>query len=195
MRRVFGIVSALCAAVGIFSTARADDVFGGLYAHAVFEAHGREDDSFDTMLGYDTGPIKALGLIGKPEVHTMIAINDKYSTDFVAVGLDWRVRLSRHFYFRPGLGLAYTTGKADAAPVNAPGLTPAEIDARLHIYNTRIDFGDHVLFEPTFGLGYIINPKWRIEASYIHLSNGQILHQGRNEGLDDVGLRLMYQFH
>jgi hypothetical protein len=175
--------------------AQADDIFGGLSAHAIFEAHGREDDSFDALIGYRTNPIQALSLIWKPEIHAIIAVNDKYSTDFAAVGLDWRIRLSRHFYFRPGIGLAYTTGKSSLPAVNAPGLTQAEITARTNEYLERIDFGDHVLFEPELAVGYVFTPQWSVEASYIHLSNGQILHQGRNEGLDDAGLRLSYHFH
>jgi hypothetical protein len=190
-----GLFAAAAAAAGLWgSTALADDLFGGMYAHGVLEAHGREDDSFDTMIGYRTDRLSILSLIFSPQLHAIVSVNDRYSTDFAAVGLDWRIRFSPKWYFRPGIGLAYTTGKAGLPPVNAPGLTPAEADARLHVYDTRIDFGDHVLFEPELAVGYNLNRKWAIEASYVHLSNGQILHQGKNQGLDDVGLRLNYHF-
>jgi lipid A 3-O-deacylase len=186
----------VAAAVTSLSTtaARADDVFGGFYGHGLGVA-GREQDSFDTMVGYRTNRIDWLSLIWKPEVHTILSINNKYSTDFIAVGLDWRIRFSEKWYIRPGIGLAYTTGKAGLPPANAPNLTPSELDARLHLYHERIDFGDHELFEPELAVGYNLTPKWAVEASYVHLSNGQILHQGKNQGLDDVGLRLNYHFH
>ncbi len=176
------------------ASARADDLFAGLYAHAIAEAHGREDDSFDASVGYrwDTGGL--LRWLGAPKIHLITAFNDKYSTDFIAAGFDWPIKLPARFYFRPGIGLAYTTGKASLPAVNAPGLTPVQIQARFNEYNERITFGDNVLFEPEFALGYALTPKLAIEASYIHLSNGQILHQGRNEGLDDAGLRLSYHF-
>ena len=48
--------------------------------------------------------------------------------------------------------------------------------------------------EPELAFGYHINDKWRAELSYVHLSNGQILHQGKNQGMDDIGLRLGYRF-
>lgn len=174
--------------------ARADDVFGGFYGHGLGVA-GREQDSFDTQIGYRTNRIDWATWIFRPQVHAMLSINNKYSTDFAAIGLDWRIQFSKKWYLRPGIGLAYTTGKAGLPPANAPGLTPAEYQVRLHLYQERIDFGDNVLFEPELAVGYNFNPKWALEASFVHLSNGQILHQGKNQGLDDVGLRLNYHFH
>ena len=95
---------------------------------------------------------------------------------------------------RPGMGLAYTDGKAGLPPANASNLTPEERARRTELYYTRIDFGSKVLFEPELALGYDINDKWSTELSYTHLSNGQIFHQGKNQGLDDVGVRLVYKF-
>jgi lipid A 3-O-deacylase len=52
-----------------------------------------------------------------------------------------------------------------------------------------------VLFEPELALGYDLNDKLVGRAvSYTHLSNGQIFHQGKNQGLDDAGVRLVYKF-
>ncbi len=187
------LVAAIAMTAMTATAARADDVFGGFYGHGLGVA-GREQDSFDTMVGYRTNRIGWLWWLGRPEAHAILSINNKYSTDFAAIGLDWRVQFSKQWYIRPGFGLAYTTGKAGLPPSNVPGLTPAEENARLHLYYTRIDFGDHYLFEPELAVGYNINQKWAIEASYVHLSNGQILHQGKNQGLDDAGLRLNYHF-
>jgi len=189
MAAALAVTTALCA-----GAAHADDVFGGMYGHGLGVA-GREQDSFDTMVGYRTNRLDWAWWLFRPQAHVILSINDKYSTDFAAIGLDWRVQFSKKWYIRPGIGLAYTTGKAGLPPANAPNLTPDEYQTRLHLYQERIDFGDHYLFEPELAVGYNINPKWALEASYVHLSNGQILHQGKNQGLDDVGLRLNYHFH
>ena len=85
-------------------------------------------------------------------------------------------------------------GKAGLPPANAPGLSDEERARRTELYYTRIDFGSHVLFEPELALGYDLNDSWSTELSYTHLSNGQIFHQGKNQGLDDVGVRLVYKF-
>src|SRR5277367_6326262 len=114
------------AAASLASTAaRADDVFGGFYGHGLGVA-GREQDSFDTQIGYRTNRIDWLSLIWKPQIHAIVSVNDKYSTHFAAVGLDWRVRFSEKWYLRPGIGLAYTTGKAGLPAANAPGISQAE---------------------------------------------------------------------
>jgi hypothetical protein len=73
-------------------------------------------------------------------------------------------------------------------------LSQAEIDRRTYLYYHRIDFGSKVLFEPELALGYQVSDKVSVELSYTHLSNGQIFHQGKNQGLDDAGVRLVYAF-
>lgn len=204
---VRGIALALAAAFGLAgalqpATARADEVFVGVYGHDVtfigdlvgLGAAGRED-GIDVHLGYRTGPIEALKFIWKPQAHAFVSVNSENTSNFVAAGLSWRIPLwSQKAYFRPGIGLAYTDGKTGLPPANAPGLTAAERDRRTQLYYTRIDFGSNVLFEPEFALGYDLSPRVAIEASYTHLSNGQIFHKGKNQGLDDAGVRLVYKF-
>ena len=195
--------AAACAAVAFAAPAFAGEVFVGAYKHDVtflgnavgLGAAGRED-GVDIHLGYRTDRIESLRWLGKPQVHAFVSINSENTSNFVATGFDWPIELGSPggFYLRPGFGLAYTDGKAGLPPVNEPGIPQAEIDRRLVLYNTRIDFGSKVLFEPELALGYRFNEKVSAELSYTHLSNGQIFHQGKNQGLDDVGVRLVYAF-
>ncbi len=185
-------------ALGILAaagTAQAGEVLGGIYAHGVGVKQDQEG-GVDGLIGYRTDSIKSWTWIWKPSVHLIAGANSSVSTDFIAAGLDWRVNLTRdhRWYVRPGIGLALTNGKADIGNAFAPGLSPAEMQRRLHLSQTRIDFGDPVLFEPELALGYQISPRWAAEVSYIHLSNGEIFHHGENQGLDDIGLRLAYKF-
>ena len=186
---------ALASVTGAASAARAADVWVGAYAHGVGTKQSQEGGA-DLMLGLQSERIDALKWIFKPAVHGMISINTQVPTDFVAVGFDWPIAIlgSAKWYIRPGIGLAYTTGKADVGNAFDPGVSAAERARRAYLARTRIDFGSSVLFEPELALGYRINDKWRVEASYVHLSNGQILHSGKNQGLDDVGVRLGYRF-
>lgn len=194
---------AAAAALAIAAPACAGEVFVGVYKHDVtfignavgLGAAGRED-GFDVHLGYRTNKLENLRWLGKPQVHTMVSINSKNTSNFVAAGFDWRIELGQPggFYFRPGMGLAYTDGKAGLPPANAPNLTQAERDRRTYLYYHRIDFGSKVLFEPELALGYQVSDKVSVELSYTHLSNGQIFHQGKNQGLDDAGVRLVYAF-
>lgn len=195
--------AAACAAVAIAAPAFAGEAFIGVYKHDVtflgeavgLGAAGRED-GVDVHLGYRTNRIESLRWLGKPQVHAFVSINSENTSNFVATGFDWPIELGAPggFYLRPGFGLAYTDGEAGLPPVNQPGISQAEIDRRLVLYNTRIDFGSQVLFEPELALGYKFNDRVSAELSYTHLSNGQIFHQGKNQGLDDVGVRLVYAF-
>ena len=194
---------AACAAMAVAAPTLAGEAFVGVYKHDVtflgnavgLGAAGRED-GVDLHLGYRTNKIQGLRWLGKPQVHAMISINSENTSNFVAAGFDWKINLGKPggFYLRPGMGLAYTDGAAGLPPVNQPGISQAEIDRRLYLYYHRIDFGSQVLFEPELALGYDINDSWSAELSYVHLSNGQIFHQGKNQGLDDAGVRLVYKF-
>ena len=195
--------TAAVAALACAAPAMADEVFVGVYKHDVtfigeavgLGAAGRED-GVDIHLGYRTERIESLTWLGKPQVHAMISINSENTSNFVAAGFNWKIDLGQPggFYLRPGMGLAYTDGKAGLPPANAPNLTPEERARRTKLYYTRIDFGSKVLFEPELALGYQVNDRVSVELSYTHLSNGQIFHQGKNQGLDDAGVRLVYAF-
>ncbi len=195
--------AAACAAVVVAAPALAGEAFIGLYKHDVtflgeavgLGAAGRED-GVDVHLGYRTNRIESLGWLGKPQVHAFVSINSENTSNFVATGFDWPIELGAPggFYLRPGFGLAYTDGEAGLPPANAPNISDEERARRTKLYYTRIDFGSQVLFEPELALGYRFNDRVSAELSYTHLSNGQIFHQGKNQGLDDVGVRLVYAF-
>lgn len=181
--------------------ASAADVYGGLFVHDVtfvgeflgLGAAGRESGT-DLHLGLRSDRLEGLAFLGRPQAHVMVSINSNNTSNYIAAGLDWAIPLGQRVYVRPGFGLAYTDGKAGLPPVNEPGISAAEIDRRLALYNTRIDFGSKVLFKPELSLGFRFAERWAAELSYVHLSNGQIFHRGKNQGLDDAGARLVYSF-
>lgn len=198
---MFAAVAA--ATLAFAAPALAGEAFVGVYKHDVtfigkavgLGAAGRED-GYDVHLGYRTDKLENLRWLGKPQVHAMVSINSKNTSNFVAAGFDWKIDLGQPggFYLRPGMGLAYTDGKAKLPPANAPNISDEERARRTYLYYHRIEFGSHVLFEPELALGYQVSDKVSVELSYTHLSNGQIFHQGKNQGLDDAGVRLVYAF-
>ena len=194
-KRLGGLMVAALA-LACAPVAHAADVFGGIYGHGLGTKQSQEGGA-DFTLGVRSERIDALWFIGKPSVHLMVGANTAVPTDFVALGFNWPIAIlhSPHWYIRPGIGIAGTTGEADVGNPFQPGISAQERQRRQHLADTRIDFGSHDLFEPEIALGYKINARYRIEASYVHLSNGQILHSGKNQGLDDVGVRLAYKFN
>ena len=183
-----------------FSAARAAELMVGAFAHDVtfigdvigVGAAGREGGT-DLQIGLRSDPMDALSLIGRPQAHGLLSINSAGTSNFVAAGLSWPIALPGQFYVRPGLGLAYTDGEAGLPAVNAPGLAPPEIQRRLKLYRSRIDFGSHLLFQPELSIGRVLSPRWSAELTYLRLSNGQVFAHGKNQGLDDAGLRLIYK--
>lgn len=188
-------------ALVLSGSASAAELLVGVYAHDVTflgdlvgsGAAGRED-GIDVELGVRSERIESLRWLGRPQAHAFVSVNSDNTSNFVAAGLSWPIGLTDKLYFRPGLGLAYTDGEAGLPPVNAPGLSPAEIQRRLKLYNTRIDFGSQLLFEPELALGYRFNDRWAAELSWVHISNGQVFHRGKNQGMDDAGLRVTRRF-
>jgi hypothetical protein len=197
----FAAVAAAMAAMG--SQARATEVFVGAYAHDVtfigntigVGAAGRESGA-DLMLGVRSERIQSLGWLFKPQAHLFGLLNSDGTSDFVAAGLSWPIKISGPFYFRPGIGMGITSGKTDLPPTNVPGLSQAEFQRRLHLYETRIDFGSKVLFEPELGFGVHLNDRLSAEVNWVHFSNGDILNggKGKNQGIDDAGARLIWRF-
>lgn len=193
------LVLAALAAACLATPAGAAELLLGAYAHDVTYigkvvgsgAAGREGGA-DIELGVRSDRIESWRWLGAPQAHAFVSLNTDNTSNFVAAGLSWPIRMGDTFYFRPGLGLAYTDGKAGLPPVNAPGLTPAEVQRRLHLYNTRIDFGSQILFEPELNLGVHLTDRLSAELSWVHISNGEIFHHGKNQGLDDTGVRLVY---
>ena len=92
------------------------------------------------------------------------------------------------------MGLAVHDGYDIVPDYAEPGISPEEFDRRVALRSERIEFGSQVLFEPEIALGYRLTEQASVELSYVHLSNGQIFHQGKNEGLDEVGIRFTYRF-
>jgi hypothetical protein len=195
-------MAAVLSFVGVLSTGQANaaEVFAGVYQHDVtflgnfvgLGAAGREHGA-DLHLGYRTGRLDGLRFLGRPQVHAFVSINSQLKSNFVATGLNWRIGLSDRLYLRPGIGLALTDGKTILPSAPQPGLPLAEQDRRASLYYNRIAFGSRLLFEPELALGYDITPRLAVEASYTHLSNGQIFHKGKNQGLDDAGIRLVWK--
>ncbi len=57
----------------------------------------------------------------------------------------------------------------------------------------RIAFGSRVLFAPELGIGTRINDRLSIEASWVHMSHGQLFGR-QNPGIDNVGVRVNFAF-
>lgn len=157
-------------ALALPTAASAQEVFGGVHAHAVgtkLSLGSSREDGVDVSVGYRTGRIiPGTGL----QPYAFAALNSSGDTNYAALGLSWK--FGDRFYVRPGVGIAVHDGSTRDFNVD-----------------DRIAFGSRFLFAPELGVGARINDRLSLEASWVHLSHGQ-LFGGQNPGIDNIGARI-----
>lgn len=186
---------AALAVAAIAAPATAGEVFTGVYAHDVDDgiSFGKFEDGAQIVTGVRTTALDELKFLGRPRVHLLVGVNTSGGTNYLASGLAWRFPLSERLYVQPGIGLAIHDGRVNLPSPDEPGLTPAERLKRLNDFQTKLDLGSRVLFEPELSIGWKATRRLSFEVSWIHLSHGKLAGD-YNPGLGDIGLRLLYRY-
>jgi hypothetical protein len=186
---------AALAVAAIAAPATAGEVFTGVYAHDVDDgiSFGKFEDGAQIVTGVRTTALDELKFLGRPRVHLLVGVNTSGGTNYLASGLAWRFPLSERLYVQPGIGLAIHDGRVNLPSPDEPGLTPAERLKRLNDFQTKLDLGSRVLFEPELSIGWKATRRLSVEVSWIHLSHGKLAGD-YNPGLGDIGLRLLYRY-
>lgn len=189
------LMALVCAATVGASAARAGEVFLGAYAHDVDDgiSYGKFEDGAQIVGGVRTTALDELKFLGRPRVHLLAGVNTSGGTNYAAAGLAWRFHLSERVYVQPGIGLAIHDGRVNLPSPGAPGLTPEERLKRLRDFQTKLDLGSRVLFEPEISLGWKATRRLSVELSWIHLSHAKLAGD-YNPGVGDVGVRLLYRY-
>jgi hypothetical protein len=170
MKKIIKVFAAFSATFLLPASAQAQEVFGGIYAHAVgtkLSLGSSREGGVDLQIGYRGGNIiKGLGL----QPYVLGALNTKGDTSYAVAGVSWK--FGDRFYVRPGVGVAIHNGST-----------------RDFEEEDRIAFGSRFLLAPELGVGARINDRLTVEASLVHLSHAQ-LFGGQNPGIDNIGVRL-----
>lgn len=152
--------------------ALAAELFGGLYVHDIDSPLTKSDleGGMDVQIGWRGGRIAATPL----QPYAFAAFNTAGETHYGAIGLS--AKFGNKLYVRPGVGIAVHTGSAG------------------NFQRTdRVAFGSRVLFAPELGIGAQVSDRVSVEASWVHMSHAQ-LFGGQNPGIDNVGVRLNFEF-
>jgi lipid A 3-O-deacylase len=129
-----------------------------------------------------------LNFIGSPRPYAFISVpTAEDSVTFGGIGLVWRWEFADGWAFEPGFGYVIHDGELDNP---FPDLTPeaAAFEAEHQLLGSRD------LFRTTFALEREFGARAAVQLYWEHMSHGQVLDQGRNQGLDYVGLRILYRF-
>jgi len=170
-------IFALLASAVLPATVQAQEVFAGVYAHAVktpFTLYTGERGA-DIEVGYRFGRLQGLKIIGKPAPYVIASVNTRGDTSFAGAGLSWKIGKGP-VYLRPAIGLVVQDG-----PV-----------PRYAADGRRTDLGSRVLFEPEIALGTRLSDKVAIEASWTHVSHARLFNRRQNPGIDMMGVRLAF---
>ena len=129
-----------------------------------------------------------LGWAWSPHPYVMASLNTDGNTSYGGVGLEWDWQFAPGWRLEPGFGYVIHDGA-----INNPygsGNQQAADFAEDHVL-----LGSKDLFRTSLALTYDIAPAWAVQGIYEHLSHGQILGTGRNQGLDEIGVRVLWRFN
>lgn len=128
-----------------------------------------------------------LKLIGSPRPYVVGSVNTAGDTNFGGAGLHWNWDFAKGWSLEPGFGYAVHDGELEFPfPQGDPRNNP--------ISESKVFFGSRDLFRSSLSLNKDLTGPWGVQLTYEHLSHGQILGNGRNQGLDNIGVRVRYAF-
>src|SRR5262249_37399408 len=123
-----------------------------------------------------------------PRPYLLASGNLEGKTSFGGIGAVWRWNISDHWAIEPGFGYVIHNGEIDNIyPLGTPQAARFEEEHQL--------LGSRDLFRTTFALEREFGTRFGAQLYYEHLSHGQILDSGRNQGWDGVGVRFIMRFN
>ena len=129
---------------------------------------------------------EVLKILWSPKPYVMGSVNTAGDTNFGGVGLQWDWEFAEGWAIEPGVGYVLHDGELTFPfPQGDPRNDP--------ISATTVFFGSRDLFRTSLSLNKDLGEKWGVQLMYEHLSHGQILGSGRNQGLDNIGVRVRYR--
>ena len=184
------IAALLAPAVVPAASAQVDSVRLGVMKHNICVTDCKNADkedgvNIDGELRF-TSP-DFLKVIWSPHPYIMASANSAGNTSFAGFGLEYDWEFIKGWHFEPGFGYVLHDGEKQN---KYPSGTQAAVD-----YSSQhVLLGSRDLFRTNLALTVDLNDSWAVQAVYEHLSHGQILGSGRNQGLDEVGVRVVWNF-
>ncbi|HEX5006501.1 MAG TPA: hypothetical protein VFV70_05275 [Hyphomonadaceae bacterium] len=128
-----------------------------------------------------------LSWAGSPHPFLVASVNTDGNTSYGGVGLSWDFRFANRWHFEPGFGYIIHDGA-----VNNP--FPSGTQEAVDYSEDHVLLGSEDLFRTSLALTFDVSEAWAVQGIYEHLSHGQILGSGRNQGMDEIGVRLVWNF-
>lgn len=167
-----------------------DEVHVGVMAHNICvtdckNANKEDGPNLELQISFDSPDF--LDWAGSPQPYLMASANAQGDTSFGGFGLEWHWEFADGWALEPGFGYVVHDGATNNPFAN--GTPEAAAFAEENVL-----LGSKDLFRTSLGLSHELPGPWEVEVFFEHLSHGQILGEGRNQGMDQAGLRLGYKF-
>ncbi|MBI1185901.1 MAG: hypothetical protein GC206_00925 [Alphaproteobacteria bacterium] len=184
----------LLGAMAVASEARAegpvDSAHFGIMAHNIQvidpkNANKEDGPALEFQLNFKSPGF--LRWAGAPTPYAVASINVAGDTSFGGVGLEWRVPVGGGWSVEPGLGYVIHDG---ALEVPFPFGSQEAVDFSAE----NVLLGSRDLFRTSIGVSRAFGGGWSGQVFFSHLSHGQILGDGRNQGMDQLGVRIGRRF-
>ena len=156
------------------------------------ENNGEEDGvSLQGEILFQTPRFLKWKYLFSPEPFIVGAVNTSGDTNFGGVGLSWDWQLGRRNLWELETNFGYIVHSGE---IDIPFPDDLQNPANQELDDSDILFGSRDLFRTTIAINRHIDERWGVSFVYEHLSNGQILGSGRNQGSDSLGGRVYYRF-
>lgn len=121
----------------------------------------------------------------------MASANLAGETSFGGAALEWRIPLGAggNWSFDPHFGVVVHDGD----PLRNP-FPPSQSVDRARFDAEELALGSRDLFRLGFGVTWRATEDWNVQFAFEHLSHGQILGDGVNQGLDNAGVKIGRRF-
>jgi lipid A 3-O-deacylase len=177
-------------AVAPLAAANIDEVHVGVMAHNICvtdckNADKEDGPNVDFQLSFESPDF--LHWMGAPQPYIVGSLNVAGDTSFGGVGLEWRWDFADKWALEPGVGYVVHDGA-----INNPFANGTPEAAQFTDENVLL--GSKDLFRTSLGITRDFEGPWEMQIQFEHLSHGQILGEGRNQGMDQIGVRFGYQF-
>lgn len=187
------IIAALSAALtvsGLASAGPIDEFRLGVMQHNVCvndcdNANKEDGPNLNAELVF-TSP-DFLDILYSPRPFIVASANLSGDTSFGGVGLLWNWDFAEGWSVEPGLGYVLHDGELEPP-------FPQGDPRNLPFNDTAVYLGSEDLFRISFALNRDFGARWGVQLQYEHLSHGQIIGNGRNQGMDTLGARVFWRF-
>ena len=125
-------------------------------------------------------------ILFSPRPFVTASYNTAGKTSYGGVGLMWNWDFAEGWSLEPSLGYVLHDGATESPfPQGDP-----RSDA---FSEENVLLGSDDLFRTGLALNRAMGEDWGLQLQYDHLSHGQILGNGRNQGLDNLGVRVYWR--